>query len=72
MMDSSKSSEKAAREFLGSKAEIQLCYLHKQRNVLAKLSRKYHAEFCQRYKQAFSANSYEDAAREMRSVIGMA
>lgn len=69
VMDGSKALEKAAREFFGKKAEIQLCYLHKQRNVLAKLPRKYHAEFCKRYKQAFSANSYEDVASEMRSVL---
>lgn len=69
VMDGSKALEKAAKDFFGNRAEIQLCYLHKQRNVLAKLPRKYHSEFIRRYGQAFSANSYDDASSEMKSIL---
>lgn len=69
VMDGSKALEKAAKDFFGNRAEIQLCYLHKQRNVIAKLPRKYHSEFIRRYRQAFSANSYEDASSEMKSTL---
>ena len=69
VMDGSKALEKAARKFFGEAVELQLCYLHKLRNVLAKLPRKYHAEFCNRYRRAFAANGFADAQQEMSSLI---
>lgn len=69
VMDGSKALEKAAREFFADRVEIQLCYLHKKKNVLAKLPRKYHADFQKRYRRAFSANNFEDATREMNELL---
>lgn len=69
VMDGSKALEKAARQFFGETVQVQLCYLHKMRNVLAKLPRKYHGEFCRRYRRAFAANQFEDAQQEMNKII---
>lgn len=69
VMDGSKALEKAARQFFGETVELQLCYLHKLKNVLAALPRRYHGEFCRRYRRAFAANRLEDAEHEMRQII---
>ena len=69
VMDGSKALEKAVHQFFGDTAERQLCYLHRMRNVLAKLPRKYHGEFCRRYRRAFAANRYEDAEEEMNKIV---
>lgn len=68
IMDGSKALEKAVRHFFGEQAEIQLCYLHKMKNVLAKLPRRYHGEFCRRYRQAYSANDSGDAQEAMSAL----
>jgi transposase-like protein len=70
IQDGSKGIEKAARMFFGKRCVVQLCYLHKMKNILAKLPRNHHSEFVRRYQQAYAANGIEDASRNMQALLG--
>ena len=67
-MDGSKALEKSTRKFFTS-VDVQLCYLHKLRNILAKLPRKYHGEFVRKYRQAFNVNDFDDALEAMNALL---
>ncbi|HNJ05875.1 MAG TPA: transposase, partial [Leptospiraceae bacterium] len=68
VVDGSKALEKSTRKFFTS-VDVQLCYLHKLRNILAKLPRKYHGEFVRKYRQAFNANDFDDALEAMNALL---
>lgn len=69
VMDGSKALEKATHQVFGKDVDIQLCYLHKKKNILAKLPKRYEGEFQRRYRRAFSANGFDDAMREMNLLL---
>lgn len=68
VVDGSKALEKSTRKFFTS-VDVQLCYLHKLRNILAKLPRKYHGEFVRKYRQAFNVNDFDDALEAMNALL---
>ena len=69
VIDGSPALRKAVDAFLGDHAVVQRCMIHKIKNVLDKLPKKYHAEYRRKISAAYGMNTEVDARRAFLSVI---
>jgi putative transposase len=69
VLDGSKALRKAAEDVLGSDIMIQRCIVHKKRNVLDHLPKKYHAQISKRLTKAYNMVQYKDAKKELADLV---
>ncbi|MDH4267883.1 MAG: IS256 family transposase [Deltaproteobacteria bacterium] len=70
VLDGSKALKKGVISHFGKEhVAIQRCLIHKERNVIARLSKKHHTEFNTQVRQAYNSNDYDEAKKEFNSVI---
>jgi transposase-like protein len=68
VIDGAKALRRGLVDHFGDRIEIQRCAIHKKRNVVARLAKKYHAEFHERFNQAYGCNDLNTAETELRKV----
>lgn len=68
VIDGSKALRSAVERFLGDRASVQRCQVHKRRNVKKHLPDKYHAEYDRKIMAAYKMTSYTDAKQALESV----
>jgi putative transposase len=66
--DGGKGVIKALRERFNGLFIHQRCTIHKMRNILGHLAKKYHLEFKKKYKKALGHTKYGDAKSEMKNL----
>jgi transposase-like protein len=69
VIDGSKALKKGIVERFGGRAIIQRCIVHKERNVLNHISKKYHAIVRLKLRAAWSMKSYDDAKDALGKVV---
>jgi putative transposase len=69
VLDGAKALKKAVTSLFGKDALIQRCVRHKERNVLRYLPEKYHLEFRRRWKKLHGINNYDEAKKELASLL---
>jgi len=70
VLDGAKALRKAVIGHFGKEnVAIQRCLIHKERNVISRLSKKHHTEFITRVRQAYNSNDYAEAKKEFNSVV---
>ncbi|MFQ5507551.1 MAG: IS256 family transposase [Planctomycetota bacterium] len=68
IIDGSKALRSAVRKSFGRHAVVQRCVLHKKRNVLSYLPKKWQAEAGRRLSAAWSMSGYDEAKEELMKV----
>jgi len=61
VIDGSKALKKGLTDVFKERVEIHRCYIHKKRNIKAKLNKQFHSEFNRRYETAYNANDFKTA-----------
>lgn len=69
VLDGSKALHKAVRNLFGKDVLIQRCQVHKRRNVLSHLPKRYHFQIRSRLKIAWNLTSYADAKEELEKLV---
>lgn len=69
VLDGSKALHKAVTSVFGDHARIQRCQVHKRRNVLSHLPKRYHFTFRNRLKIAWDMTTYADAKEELKKIV---
>ena len=69
VIDGSKALKKGIVERFGERAIIQRCIVHKERNVLDHIPKKYHSIVRLKLRTAWSMKSYADAKDALRKVV---
>ncbi len=69
ILDGSKALGGSVRRTFGKEAVIQRCILHKRRNVLSYLPKKWQAEAGRRLDAAWGMTSYDDAKEQLQKVV---
>ncbi len=69
VLDGAKALHKAVTSVFGENAVIQRCQVHKQRNVLAHLPKRYHFQVRSRLRIAWEMTSYPDAKEELKKLL---
>jgi len=69
VIDGSKALKKGIMERFGERAIIQRCIVHKERNVLDHIPKKYHAIVRLKLRAAWSMKSYDDAKDALGKVV---
>ncbi len=69
LLDGAKALRSAVEETFGTRAIVQRCQLHKRRNVLQHLPKRYHAEYDRKISTAYGMRSHDDARKELDSII---
>ena len=69
LLDGAKALRTAVEETFGTRAIVQRCQLHKRRNVLQHLSKRYHAEYERKISTAYGMRLHDDARKELDSII---
>jgi len=67
--DGGKGLHKCLRLRFGKKLLLQRCIIHKKRNILGHLPKRYHSEFKQRYDRTIGMTSYEEARNELKHLL---
>lgn len=68
VLDGSRALRKAVEDIFGTRAAIQRCIIHKIRNVLSYLPKKYHAEYARKLFAAYRMNNYADAKSALERI----
>ncbi len=68
ILDGSKALRSAVRKAFGTQAVVQRCVLHKRRNILSYLPKKWQTEAGRRLSAAWSMRGHEDAKKELLKV----
>ncbi len=68
VLDGSAALSKAVKARFGERALIQRCYIHKKRNILKYLPKKYHRIFLLKWNQIWVQSEEADAKRELSKV----
>ena len=69
LLDGAKALRSAVEETFGDRAIVQRCQLHKRRNVLKYLPKRYHAEYDRKISTAYGMRLHDDARKELDSII---
>ena len=69
LLDGAKALRSAVEETFGARGIVQRCQLHKRRNVLQHLPKRYHAEYDRKISAAYGMRSHDDARKELDSII---
>ena len=69
VLDGAKALHKAVTSVFGENAVIQRCQVHKQRNVLSHLPKRYHFQIRSRLRIAWDMTSYPDAKEELEKLL---
>ena len=69
LLDGAKALRSAVEETFGARAIVQRCQLHKRRNVLKHLPKRYHAEYDRKISTAYGMRLHDDARKELDSII---
>jgi len=69
VLDGAKALAKAVRAKFGVEVLIQRCQVHKRRNVLDHLPKRYHWRFASRLKAAWGMKDYATAKRELEALV---
>jgi len=69
VLDGAKALAKAVRAKFGVEVLIQRCQVHKRRNVLDHLPKRYHWRFAGRLKAAWNMKDYATAKRELEALV---
>jgi putative transposase len=69
LLDGAKALRSAVEETFGDRAIVQGCQLHKRRNVLKYLPKRYHAEYDRKISTAYGMRLHDDARKELDSII---
>jgi transposase-like protein len=69
VLDGSKALHKAVTSVFGDNAVIQRCQVHKKRNVLSYLPKRYHFQIRSRIQMAWDMTGYPDAKKELEQVV---
>ena len=69
LLDGAKALRSAVEETFGARAMVQRCQLHKRRNVLQHLPKRYHAEYDRKISTAYGMRLHDDARKELDSII---
>ena len=69
VLDGSKALHKAVTNVFGDNAVIQRCQVHKRRNVLSQLPKRYQFQVKARLKLAWNMNGYPDAKEELEKLV---
>ena len=68
-LDGSKALHKAVTSVFGDNAVIQRCQVHKRRNVLSYLPKRYHFQMRSRMRMAWDMTGYPDAKKELAQIV---
>jgi putative transposase len=69
ILDGSKALRKGVLDHFGKRADIQRCFIHKVRNVEAKLDKIHHFDLKEKMHQAYSLNDYEACKTSMDNIV---
>jgi putative transposase len=69
LLDGAKALRSAVEETFGARGIVQRCQLHKRRNVLQHLPKRYQAEYDRKISTAYGMRSHDDARKELDSII---
>jgi len=69
LLDGAKALRWAVEETFGARGIVQRCQLHKRRNVLQRLPKRYQAEYDRKISTAHGMRSHDDARKELGSII---
>jgi transposase-like protein len=69
VIDGSKGEHKAIRDIFGSSVVIQRCIFHKISNILSYMSKKEHEYWKKKLMDAYSEETYEEAAKKLKEII---
>ena len=69
VLDGSKALHKAVKAVFGARAEVQRCQVHKQRNVLSHLPKRYHFTFKSRMRIAWNMTNYKEAKKDLKKIV---
>jgi len=69
VIDGSKALRKAIKKVFSSKAAVQRCVRHKERNIIKYLPKERHIEFRRRWKKLHGFNDYQAAKREYADLV---
>ncbi len=69
LLDGAKALRSAVEETFGDRAIVQRCQLHKRRNVLKYLPKRYHPEYDRKISTAYGMRLHDDARKELDSII---
>jgi transposase-like protein len=68
VLDGSKALRKAVEDVFGSAVAVQRCQIHKIRNIVGELPKKYHAEYTRKLHAAYQMNTFTDAKAALERV----
>jgi putative transposase len=69
VLDGAKALKKAVKDVFGERVVIQRCWLHKLRNAKKYLSKQHHPELLRRMKRLMSIVRYDEALKDLESLI---
>lgn len=68
VLDGSKALRKAVEHVCGTSAVVQRCIVHKIRNIVGQLPKKYQVEYGRKLRAAYRMNSYVDALAALKRI----
>jgi putative transposase len=68
VLDGSKALAKAVKQRFGKRAVIQRCRIHKERNILSHLPKKYHQIVRLKLRSAWNMTEYQEAKEQLQKV----
>ena len=69
VIDGAKALRKAINKFFGKEQAIQRCKIHKQRNIMKYLDKKYHLEFKRRWRKLHGQVDYQEALKDYKTLV---